>query len=84
MKCPWGLAGLVSVDGWKAVDGSLNVLAGRNPDFMVVFRGDFAEDYSIIRRLVKSESLPLASLKGLVIFERAPRVENRRWKLGIL
>lgn len=41
---PWGLPYSMRVDEvgcWKAVDESLSVLAGRNPDFRVVFRGDF-------------------------------------------
>jgi len=60
----------------------LNVLARRNPDFRVVFRGDFAEDHSMTRRLIESDYLPLASLKGLVMFERARILENRFWKLA--
>ena len=84
MLYPWGLLYSMSVEGWKAVDASLNVLAGRNPDFRVVFRGDFAGDFYAIRQCVESDYLPIASLKGFVEFEQVSNVENRLLKSVIL
>jgi len=68
-------------NGWKAVDASLNVLAGRNPDFRVVFRGYFMEDCDVIRRCFESDYLPLAWPKGFVTFEQVFNAENRLWEL---
>ena len=78
----WGLLCSVDVDGWKEVDASLSALAGRHPDFRVVFRGDFAGDFNVIRHLIESDYLPRTSLRGSVMFEQAPNVENRFWKFG--
>ena len=80
----WGPPELMNVDGWKAVDASLNVLAGRNPDFRVVFRGDFTGDIRVIRRRVESDYLPLASLKGFLKFEQVPNVRIHRLHSGVL
>ena len=68
---PWGPLQLTSFDGWKTVDASLNVLAGLNPDFRVVFRGDFA---GLNRQRIDNDHLPLASLKGFLKFEQVPNV----------
>ena len=72
------------VDGWKALDASLNVLAERNPDFRVVFRGDFARNSRFALQRVRSDCLPLASLMNLVEFEQVSNVENRLWKSSVL
>jgi len=77
MTHSWNLLNMMSVDGWKAVDASLNTLAGRNPDFRVVFRGDFEGDYGVIHQSIESNYLPLASLKGFVKFEQVLNVEDR-------
>lgn len=81
----------MNIDGWKAVDESLNLLAERNPGFRVVFKGDFYSfqysnigddpDVDAIRSLIKSH-LRLLSLKGLVKFKRVPQAENRFWRSG--
>ena len=66
-------------DGWKVVDGLLNVLAERNPDFRVVFKGCF---YSFFQgnldgvRSFITSYLPLISSNRLVKFEYA-RVGSR-------
>ena len=87
---PWSLRYTMSDDGWRAVDALLNVLAERNPDFRVVFRGDFDSFrygvrgvHDTIRWLIE-DHLPLVSSKGLVRFEQVPHTENRFWKSGIL
>jgi len=76
--------------GWEDVDALLNILAERNPDFRVVFRGDFDSfrygmegENGTVRRLI-NDYLPLVSSKGLVGFEPVRQVENRFWKSGIL
>jgi len=74
----------MSEDGWKAVDASLSVLAGRNPNFRVVFKGDFGGEYGVIRHVVKSDYVPLASSKGVVVFEQADDEEDRLLELGLL
>jgi len=74
----------MSIGGWKAVDALLDVLAGRNPDFRVVFRGDFAGDYHAIRQHIEIDYLPLSSLGGFVEFEQVSNVENRLFKSGVL
>ena len=84
MPSSWGLLYSMSSEGWKTVDTLLNVLAGRNPGFRVVFRGDFAEDYHAIRQHIESNYLPLASLGGFVEFEQISNVKNRLLKSGIL
>ena len=80
----------MSVDGWKAVDELLNILAERNPDFRVVFKGDFDSfrcgirgKHDTIRWLLETH-LPLVSSKGLVKFEQVLHEENRFWKSRIL
>ena len=83
MTYPWGLIFSMSVDGWKAVDASLNALAERNPDLRVVLRGDFAGNYNVIRELFESDYLPRTSLRGFVKFEQVPSVENRFSKFGV-
>ena len=80
MTHSWGLPYSMTAEGWKEVDASLNVLAERNPDFRVVFKGD----YDVIRGLIEEDYLPVASSKGFVVFDRAPKVENRFLKLGVL
>ena len=95
---PWNLRFPVSAGGWGAVDALLYDLAKRNPDFRVVFKGDFRSfhysgneedpdsDVQIglnIRSLIDGH-FPLVSSKGLVTFEQVPHVENRFWKLGVL
>ena len=81
---PWSPRG---ISGWKAVDELLDVLAGRNPDFKVVFKGDLYSflhgDYDGVRSLIESY-LPLVSSKGLVKFQHVPRAENSFGKLGVL
>lgn len=87
-----------SVEGWKAVDELLGLLAERNPDFRVVFRGEFrsfhynsngagsdidVQDGINIRSII-DDQFPLVSSKSLVKFERVVCVENRFWKLGVL
>jgi len=66
-------------DGWRAVDESLNVLAERNPDFRVVFRGCFYSFFNGeldgVRSFIMSY-LPIFSLNHLVKFEYA-RVGSR-------
>jgi len=84
MTHPWNLLNLMSVDGWKAVDASLNILAGRNTDFRVVFRGDFGGDYGVIGQYIESNCLPLASLKGFVKLEQVLNVQNRIFKSSAL
>jgi len=82
----------MSADGWKAVDASLNVLAGRNPTFGVVFKGNFngafvgafGGAFGAIRRHIEGDCLPIVSLKGLVKFELIPNAENRFQKLGVM
>ena len=73
----------MSVEGWKAVDASLNVLARRNPDFRVVFRGDFAGGFDAIRQRVESDYLPLASQGGFLEFERVSNAKNRLLRSGV-
>ena len=79
---PWGPPCSVS-GGWGAVDVSLNVLAERNPDFRVVFRGDFVGNCDVVRQHIESDYFPLASSKGFVTYEQVPNVEDRFRKLGI-
>ena len=75
---------------WEAVDALLNVLAGRNSDLRVVFRGDFdsfrygsrGEHYTV--RWLMEARLPLVSSKGLVRFEQVPDAENQYWKSDII
>ena len=80
----------LSSDNWKNVDALLSILAERNPDFRVVFRGDFdAFGCSIGGRhdrvgLVVRDCLPLVLSKGLVRFEQVPHAENRFRKSGVL
>ena len=70
----------------------LNLLAERNPDFGVVFRGDFysfrcsteGEHHGDTTRWRIEGRLPLISSKGLVKFEQVSDTENRSWKLGTL
>ena len=65
----------------------MDVLARRNPDFRVVFRGDFSgedHDMTLIRQRVENYYLPLASLEGFVMFERVPDTENRLFECNIL
>ena len=73
-------------DGWKAVDESLNVLAKRNPNFRVVFKGCFYSffngDLDGVRSFIMSY-LPLFSLNHFVKFEYA-RVGSRFGRLGSL
>lgn len=72
---PWSP---MNTNGWKAVDVLLNVLAGRNPDFRVVFKGDiytFRDGHGGICSFIEGY-LPLVSAKGLVRFQYAPHVEN--------
>jgi len=91
MVYPWILRyRLVGGGDWGDVDALLSVLAERNPDFRVVFRGEFdAFGCSIggerdrVDSVVK-DCLPLVSSQGLVIFEQVPHVENRFRKSGIL
>jgi len=74
---------------WGDVDTVLNVLAERNPDFRIVFRGDFDSFRSSVEgrhddvRSLVNRHLPLVSSKGLVKFERVPHVENLFRSLGI-
>ena len=84
MSFPWSLLYSMSADGWKAVDVLLSVLAGRHPDFRVVFRGDFAGDYHGIRQHIESAYLPLASMGGFLEFEQVSNAENRLLKSGVL
>ena len=87
---PWGLQCPMNVDGWRAVDTSLNILAERNPNFRVVFRGDFDSFRHGVRaerdtlRWLMEEHLPLVSSKGLVKYEQVHHIENRFWKSRIL
>ena len=89
----------MSADGWEAVDGLLYVLSKRNPDFRVVFKGDFrsfhyssnGEDPDIdvqdglnIRSLIDRSYFPLVSSYGLVTYEQVPLEESRFWKLGVM
>lgn len=80
---PWNPA---KGDGWKAVDESLNVLAERNPDFRVVFRGCFYSffngDLDGVRSLFMSY-LPLFLSNHLVKFEYT-RVGSRFGRLSSL
>jgi hypothetical protein len=69
---------------WEVVDASLNVLAKRNTDFRVVFRGDFGRAYDLIRQSVGTRYLPLVSSKGIVGFECVPYKGNRFRTLGVL
>jgi len=88
---PWFLRyPLLNDDGWGVLDVLLSALAERNPDFRVVFRGDFdlfrcsiGGELDKVGSLVKCH-LPLVSSKGLVKFEQVPHVENRFRKSGIL
>ena len=73
----------MSEGGWKAVDASLIVLAGRNPNFRVVFKGYFGGDFNYLHRVVTSLYFPLASSKGIVVLKQAFNVENRLLELGI-
>ena len=86
---PWSLQWPLSDNGWNAVDGLLNVLAERNPDFRVMVRGDFYSfrcgirgEHDTIRWLIE-DRLPLISSKGLVKFEQVVDAENRFRKSGI-
>lgn len=86
---PWGSEYPIAAENWKAIDGSLNVLAERNPDFRVVLRSspspvycDPEDDCDGIRWLV--ESLPLISSKGLVRIEHTAHIESWFWKRGLL
>ena len=73
-------------DGWKVVDALLNVLAERNPNFRVVFKGCFYSffqgDSDGVRSFITSY-LPLISLNRLVKFEYA-RMGSRFGRLGDL
>jgi len=73
-------------DGWSVVDALLNVLAGRNPDFRVVFRGCFYSffngDFDGVRSFITSY-LPLMSSNRMVEFEYA-RVGSRFGRLSVL
>ena len=76
--------------GWEGVDTLLNALTERNPDFRIMFKGDFDSfrcgmegEYSTARRLIEGR-LPLLSSKGLVKFEPVRQVENRFWKSDLL
>jgi len=88
---PWSLRyPLLSDNSWGSVDVLLNELAEHNPDFRVVFRGDFDSfrcsiggEHDEVGSLVKSH-LPLVSSKCLVKFEQVRHVENRFRKSGIL
>ena len=88
---PWFLRyPLLSDDSWGTLDVLLSALAERNPDFRVVFRGDFDSfrcsiggEHDKVGSLVKRH-LPLFSSKGLVKFEQVSHVENRFRKSGIL
>lgn len=80
---PWNQA---KGDGWNVVDESLNVLAGRNPDFRVVFRGCFYSFLSGAPDGVRSfimSYLPLFSSNHLVKFEYT-RVGSRFARLSSL
>ena len=72
-------------DGWDDVDMLFNVLSERNPDFRVVFRGNWpyykGGGSGTIPGFLKSY-LPLVSSKGLVKFEHVPDAENQFWKYG--
>lgn len=77
-------------DGWAAVDTLLKSIAERNPNFRVVFKGDFHSfrdstlgDPDGARSFIASY-LPLVSSSRCMKFECAPRAENRYGKLGIL
>jgi len=77
----WFLGGGVSwspmnIDGWKVVDGLLETLAKRNPDFRVVLIGH--GDWPFI-----ASYLPLVRSRGLLRF-RYSREENRFKKSGVL
>lgn len=79
----------MNVGGWGAVDELLNLLAERNPNFRVVFKGDFCRNVGGDPNIDEIRSIievlfPLVSSKGLVKFERVSHVENRFWKLGAL
>jgi len=87
---PWGLRYPLSDVGWGGVDALLNNLAKRNPDFRVVFRGDFdsfrygtGSGRDTVRHLIE-DHLPLISSKGLVKFEQVCHGENRFRKSSIL
>jgi len=69
---PWNP---MNINGWKALDAMLDVLAKRNPDFRVVF---IDGDWSFI-----ASYLPLARSRGLLRFQYS-REENRFKKLGVL
>ena len=80
---------LLSDDRWGGVDALLDVLADRNPDFRVVFRGDInlfhcSEGHRDDAGTLVEAHLPYFSSRGLVKFEQAPRVEKGARKLGIL
>ena len=81
---PRGLLWSMSQDGLKAVDASLNVIARRNPDFRLVFKGDFAGEYGVNRHVVGAHYLPLASSKGYIMLEQADIEENPLFKSGVL
>ena len=66
----------MNVDGWKAVDALLVVLAKRNTDFRVVFIGQ--GDWSFI-----ASYFPLVWSRGLLHFQYSHE-ENRFKKLGVL
>jgi len=70
-------------NGWKVVDASLVVLAGRNPDFRVVVRGGFAGGNRVVRQRIESDYLPLASLNGILKFEQVPNVQIHRLQLRV-
>lgn len=80
---PWGPPQLMNSNGWKVVDASLVVLAGRNPDFRVVVRGGFAGGNRVVRQRIESDYLPLASLNGILKFEQVPNVQIHRLQLRV-
>ena len=80
----WGQLWSLSKEGLKAVDASLNVIAGRNPNFRLVFQGDFSGEYGVIRHVVGIDYLPLASSKGYMMFEQAEDEESPLFKSGVL
>ena len=66
------------------MDALLNALAGRNPDFRVVFRGDFAGSNCAIRQRVEGSYLLLASLGGFLKFEQVPDVKTHPLQSDVL
>jgi len=83
---PWAR---MNRDGWAAVDALLNSTAEGNPDFRVVFKGNFSSfrDSTLsnpngIRSFITS-FMPLVSSSRWVKFEYVSHAESNRGRFGV-